>query len=157
MKRGAQCREEVIDPNSFRAPTGNSGGGDSTGGNRAKTIRRRKPTAEIQSAAAAAVFYTVANVKNLAGIRAGEAIGWRDKCPAPIGPADDGLTWVRMRVRAGAHPDLPVRMKSGELFKLFFFRWMNSAPARTEGLLVAGEAGTQKRPSGNWFMAVHLS
>ena len=43
LKRGAQCRgeeEEVIDPNSFRAPTGNSRGGG--GGNQAKTIRAPK-------------------------------------------------------------------------------------------------------------------
>ena len=115
-KRGAMQKrrgEEVIDPNSFRAPTGNSGGGTEGGGNQAKTILRRKPTAEIQSAAAA-VFYTVANVKNLAGIRAGEAIGRRDKCPAPIGPADADLPGFGCGRARVAHPDLPVRMKRRE-------------------------------------------
>ena len=68
--------EEVIDPNSFRAPTGNSRGGGSVVvrsnggcGNQAKTIRR-KPTAEIQSdadvvvvaAAAAAAVVVVVDV-----------------------------------------------------------------------------------------------
>ena len=116
MKRGAQCREEeVIDPNSFRAPTGNSRGGGSVVvrsnggcGNQAKTIRR-KPTAEIQSdadvvvvaAAAAAVFYTVANVKNLAGTRAGKTIGRRDKCRAPIGPGSRGTYFAHLERGVG--------------------------------------------------------
>ena len=44
LKRGAQCRgeeEEVIDPNSFRAPTGNSRGVGGSGDNQAKTIHPR--------------------------------------------------------------------------------------------------------------------